>query len=296
MRAYLFPGQGAEQAGMGRDYYANDTLFRDVIDQADAVLQFDLPAYLFGDAPLIDHPDWLQPATVAYQVALYRTLSRTVGPAAVLCGLSLGEYGAVIASGMMTLADGLRVVAKRGAAMAQAAHRLPGGMMAIRTDDPDVLALIEEIPEVWVANHNSAKQVVIGGTKVGLLQASAYLSSHGVRSLSLPVAGAFHTPLMAGAQSELQSALAATVVHAAAVPVLSTTTINEFQVSTLREVLTQQIVSPTNFKSAAAALRDGGITSYVELGVKPVLTKLVKQVDANADAMIAPSANTEVKG
>ena len=209
MRAYLFPGQGAEQSGMGRDYYETNAHFRDVIDQANAVLNFDLPQYLFGEAPLIDHPDWLQPATVAYQVALYRALTGGGAGGDVLCGLSLGEYGALIASGMMTLADGLRLVAQRGAAMAQAAAQHPGGMMAIRTDDAAVLQVATSIPEVWLANHNGPKQVVFGGTKAGLSTALARLNEDHVRGLMLSVAGAFHTPLMADAQPALQAALQA---------------------------------------------------------------------------------------
>lgn len=287
-RAYLFPGQGAETAGMGRELYGNSLMFKQNIDAANAVLDFDLPAYLFGTQPLIDHPDWLQPALTAYSVALYRMVSPDLGPGAVLCGLSLGEYGALIAAGMLPLADGLHLVALRGQAMAKAAAAHPGGMMALRAPAVEDLAALTAQAEVWVANVNSTKQVVIGGSTAGLAAAETVMTDRRLKGIRLRVAGAFHTPLMAAAQPALQTALDATPVETGAVPVISTTTLTDFTPVTLRATLVDQLVSATNFAGTVHALVARGVTEVVELSEKPVLTKLARQTAPSLTGGLAP--------
>ena len=268
---YLFNGQGAEVPEMGLDFYHNSLIFKRIIDRADAVLAFDLPAYLFGAAPLLDHPDWLQPAVVAYSVALYQAVAAR---ADYLVGLSLGEYSALIASGMLDLESGLRLVQARGQAMAAAAQASPGGMLAILKS-----VQLPDIPDIWLANHNSPKQLVVGGTPAGLAALSAYLTAEKIRFVTLPVAGAFHTPLMAAAETELAQALATTDFSRGKVSVLSTTALVPFTIDNVRATLQAQVKSPTQFMQTVLKLRDLGATDFIELGPKPVLSRLVKQID-----------------
>lgn len=272
--AYLFPGQGAEQPGMGQAFFNDSLIFKENILCADAVLDFDLPAYLFGDKPLLAHPDWLQPALVAYSVALYRASADQARPQW-LAGLSLGEYTALIASGMVSLAAGLRLVAVRGAAMAAATATVAGGMLVAKTADAEVLAAVTALPEVWLANRNSVQQTVFGGTSGGVAAAARVLKERGVRTIRLPVAGAFHTPLMAPAQAALAEALATTTFQAGQVPVLSTTTLHPFAVDTVREVLLAQLTHPTNLVGAVTQLADAGVDVIVEASPRPVVSRLV---------------------
>lgn len=272
--AYLFPGQGAEQPGMGQSLFNNSLIFKENILQADAVLDFDLPAYLFGSAPLLAHPDWLQPALVAYSVALYGATADQARPQW-LAGLSLGEYSALIASGMVSLADGLRLVAVRGAAMAAAAAKVAGGLLVAKTADPEVLAAVTALPEVWLANRNSVHQTVFGGTIGGLAAAERLLKTGGRRAMRLPVAGAFHTPLMAPAQTALASALAETTFREGPVRVLSTTTLTPFGVETVRDVLLAQLTQPTNLAGAVTQLAEAGVDVIVETSPRPVISRLV---------------------
>ncbi|WP_125702267.1 ACP S-malonyltransferase [Lacticaseibacillus daqingensis] len=285
--AYLFPGQGSERAGMGRAFNTNSLIFKETIAAADAVLPFSLPDYLFGAAPLVDHPDWLQPALVAYQVALFRMTTPTPQPADVVMGLSLGEYSALIAAGMLTLSAGLKLVAARGTAMRAAAAQNPGGMLALRAPDPAVLAAVLAVPEVWLANRNSPKQVILGGREAGLAQAQAILAAHGQRAMRLPVAGAFHTPLMAPAAPALQAAFALTPVRAARLQTLSTTTFAPFAPSTVAATLVAQMATPTDFARAVTQVAPG-VTRFVEVAETPVLTKLVRQS--------VPAATTQLAG
>lgn len=287
--AYLFPGQGAETPGMGRDFAANSLIFKQTIAAADAVLDFDLPAYLASDAPLLEHPDWLQPALTAYSVALYRAVSAVYGPGQVLCGLSLGEYGALIASGMLPLADGLRLVATRGRAMAKAASERSGGMIALRAPKSEDLAALTALPEVWVANANSPRQIVLGGSQEGLAAAKALMTERKVKGMPLPVAGAFHTPMMAAAQPALSHALQQTPVTMGQVPVISTTTLSAFTPETLRATLVDQLTSSTNFADTVLALQAQGVTEVIELSEKPILTKLVRQSAPDMTGRMAPS-------
>ncbi|MCI1987352.1 MAG: ACP S-malonyltransferase [Lactobacillus sp.] len=272
--AVVFSGQGSEFAGMGRELYHNSLIFKQNIDAANAILAFDLPAYLFGETPLSARPQDLQPALVAFSVALYRAAELQ---ADVLAGLSLGEYSALIAGGQLDLEAGLALVAKRGAAMAAACKQNPGGMLALRLKDPQALAAVMALPDVWLANRNSPKQVVLGGRQAALLTAQQQLRELGIKALPLPVAGAFHTPLMAPAQPALATALAAVAWHPGERPVISTTTQTALTPETSVANLTAQVATATALGETMATLSAQGVTHFVEVGPKPILAKLIHQ-------------------
>ncbi len=288
--AVVFNGQGSEFAGMGNFLYQESLIFKENIDAADACLDFDLPGYLFSPAPLAAQPDKLQPALVAYMVALYRATQRQ--PARLL-GLSLGEYAALIAGGMLPLAAGLELVQIRGQAMAAACRTNPGGMLALRLKTPDQAQPLLELPEVWLANRNAPTQLVLGGTSAGLEAARARARELGIKALPLKVAGAFHTPLMAPAQARLHQALSAAPWQAGERPVFSTTTQQLFTPQTVVATLTAQVATQTDLAQSVALTIAAGIDQMIEIGPRPVLAKAIGKQGAT---VLSISDATSLKG
>lgn len=277
--AYVFNGQGAEVPGMGIDFYQNTLIFKEIIDRADAVLDFDLPEFL-ANGDFAAHPDYLQPALVAYSVAMHEVASAELPPEAALAGLSLGEYSALIAGGGLSLESGLELVAARGKAMAAACQEQPGGMLAVMSGDETIIkTACQQAEHVWPANYNGPKQTVLAGTHDDLTTVEKWLADQGVRAIPLQVAGGFHSPLMASAQPPLQAALAAAHVFEPVIPVISTTALKPFSASNIRPVLAAQVAEPTKFAAVIAQLKAQGVDTIVELGPKPVLSKMIKRID-----------------
>ncbi|MDE3283067.1 ACP S-malonyltransferase [Lacticaseibacillus parahuelsenbergensis] len=277
--AYVFNGQGAEVPGMGIDFYQNTLIFKEIIDRADAVLDFDLPEFL-ANGDFAAHPDDLQPALVAYSVAMHEVASAELPPETALAGLSLGEYSALIAGGGLSLEDGLKLVAARGKAMAAACQNQPGGMLAVMSGDQAVIQeACEQAPDVWPANYNGPKQTVLAGTHDALAVVEKWLKAQGVRAIPLHVAGGFHSPLMASAQPQLQAALKQANVFEPVIPVISTTALKPFTARNMRSVLAAQVAEPTKFATVIAQLKAEGVDTIVELGPKPVLSKMIKRID-----------------
>lgn len=273
--AYLFNGQGAESPAMGINFYQNSLMFKQVIDTANAELDFDLVAYLTTETPWL--PEHVQPALVAYSVALYQAVQTQLPPAKALIGLSLGEYSALIASGMLGLKSGLQLVVRRGELMTQAAQQVESGMLAVMTtDQATVEALCQRIGQVWPANYNTSKQLVVGGQQEALDQLQAALLEQGIKSIPLPVAGSFHTPLMASVVAPLQEALDATEFQPGRVPVLSTTQNTRFTPQNVRAILAAQVAQSTHFVDALVRLQQQDVDTTIELG-QPKLVKMVKQ-------------------
>lgn len=273
--AYLFNGQGAESPAMGINFYQNSLIFKQVIDTANSELDFDLVTYLTTETPWL--PEHVQPALVAYSVALYQAVQTQLPPAKALIGLSLGEYSALIASGMLGLKSGLQLVVRRGELMTQAAKQVESGMLAVMTtDQATVETLCQRIGQVWPANYNTPKQLVVGGQQEALNHLQAALLEQGIKSIPLPVAGSFHTPLMASVVAPLQEALDATEFQPGRVPVLSTTQNTRFTPANVRAILAAQVAQPTHFVDGLMRLQQQGVDTTIELG-QPKLVKMVKQ-------------------
>jgi [acyl-carrier-protein] S-malonyltransferase len=289
MRAVIFPGQGSEFSGMGSSYYEQNLAFQQVITRADAALDFDLPAYLFGTEPLTAHPERLQAALLSYQLGLFAALRAEIGTVNYMAGLSLGEYGALVAAGACTLEDGLALLRVRGAAMADTCAQNDGGMLAVLTADETLLTDVLRLPDLWVANRNSPSQTVLAGSRASVKQAAGLLRQAGVRSVRLRVAGAFHTPFMQPAQPALATVLADTQFATPQLPVLSTTTQTLFTAQNVKQNLLAQVAAPTNFQEAIRALAQAGVTEFYELGERPVLGKMLQQTLPDAVTFYAPT-------
>ncbi len=284
MMVLMFPGQGAQSVGMGRELADAFPSARLAFEEADDALGYALSKVCFeGPGERLTQTDVCQPALVATSVAAWRVATEHGLGGDLVMGHSLGEYSALVAAGAMPYADALRIVAERGAAMQAAADDSPGAMAAILgMDDAGVEAMCAETGEVWPANFNCPGQVVVSGTRSGIDRLLRRVSEEGGKAARLQVSGAFHSPLMAPAAERLEPALARWEPLSPVIPFLSTTTCAQEPPERMREVLLTQLTAPVRFGAAVDQALGMGATSFVELGVGRVLSGLVKRVRRDA--------------
>ncbi len=285
----LFSGQGAQKTGMGEELYQQNATYKAAIDQASQTLDIDLPKLYFDSsaADQLSETRFTQPAIVAMSCALYEVVKEQLPTVVAGIGLSLGEYSALATSGFMTTAQALKLVQLRGRLMQQASDAQPSKMVAIMNTP---IEMIQEACDaaksnglVSIANVNTPKQVVIGGEVEAVDAAVSYLESKDVkRMVPLKVSGAFHTPLMQPAQSELHDALTKVNWTQGTFPVISTTTGKPFKTNELTQTLTNQLISTTRFTDAIQQL-NGQVDAVIELGPGKTLMsfarKTVKGID-----------------
>jgi [acyl-carrier-protein] S-malonyltransferase len=276
----LFPGQGAQAVGMGRELAAGFPGARRAYEEASDALGYDLAAVCFdGPADRLTRTDVCQPAILATSVAAWRVAAEHGLAGDLVMGHSLGEYSALVAAGSLGYAEGLALVAERGAAMQEAGERRPGTMAALLgLSDADAAALCDEAGEVWPANLNCPGQVVASGTVEGVERLLALAEARSVRATRLAVGGAFHSPLMAPAAERLAPALAPWTPAEPEPRFLSTTTAAVEPAARLREVLLDQLTSPVRFGASVEEALRLGASRFVELGPGRVLSGLVRRV------------------
>lgn len=282
--ALLFSGQGSQKTGMGQDLYQTQTKYRETIDHASSVLGIDLPA-LYFDADKTDQlneTQYTQPAIVAMSMAVYQTIQAELGDQVqVGLGLSLGEYSALAASGMLSFDAALNLIALRGQLMQSASDANPSKMVAVMNTPLDLLNTAvtagQVAGRVAVANVNTPKQVVIGGDIAAVDAASDYLTAHDAgRQVTLNVSGAFHTPLMQSAQQPLNVALAQVQWQTGKFPVMSTTKLTPFEPATIVQTLTDQLVSTTHFADALVQIADN-VDTVIEVGPGKTLMSFARK-------------------
>ena len=281
MIALLFPGQGAQEVGMGEELARAFPAARRTFEEADDVLGYGLSEICFsGPADALTRTDVCQPALVATSIAAWRVAREHGLDGDLVLGHSLGEYSALVAAESMPFATALRIVAERGAAMQEAADARPGAMAALLgMDDTDAVAACERAGDCWPANYNCPGQVVASGTREGIERLLAIAGESGHRATRLAVAGAFHSPLMEPAAERLRPALESWEPAGGAVPFLSTTTARVEEASALRSTLLAQLTAPVRFADAGRAMAEMGVASAVELGPGRVLSGLMKRID-----------------
>lgn len=280
----MFPGQGAQQVGMGKELAEAYPVARETFAEADEALGYGLSEIIFaGPAERLVPTDVCQPAILAMSVAAWRVARDHGLTGDVALGHSLGEYSALVACGAIDYAEALRIVAERGAAMHAAGSERPGTMAALLgQDDAVVEALCAEAGEVWPANYNCPGQVVASGTMDGIDRFVTLAGERGYKSSRLQVGGAFHSPLMAPAADRLAPALEAWTPVTPGIRFLSTTTVEVEPADRLRSVLLDQLTSPVRFGHAVAAAVDMGVDRFVEIGPGRVLSGLVRRVKRDA--------------
>jgi [acyl-carrier-protein] S-malonyltransferase len=277
----LFPGQGSQTADM-RDQVERHR--PDLLEIAQSEVSDDL----FERAG--DGTRWAQPAIFCAALAGYEVLKDRYEPD-LMAGHSLGEISALVAAGALDAEDGLRLVAARGRLMQEAAEETgDGGMLAVRARERATVEQVADQAGLSIANDNAPDQLVLSGAVAALDEGETLLREQRVRAKRLPVAGAFHSPLMEPAVEPFRRLTEHVEVRAPRVPVLSCVTAAPFQ--DVREQLVQAIVSPVRWTDVMSALHDLGATRYVETGPGRVLTNLVRKSldDVEADAPLAMEA------
>lgn len=279
---YLFPGQGAQKVGMGADLYDTFDTARARFDAAGEILGRDLKKLCFeGPAEELTATQNTQPALFTVESALFDVLKeRRLAPSLVL-GHSLGEYGALYASGLFSFEEGLRIVAKRGELMAQAGERAPGSMAAViglsKEDIKSVIAGIDGT--VVTANENSPEQTVISGEVEAVKEAGAKLKEAGAkRVVPLPVSGAFHSPLMQPVAEEFAEFISPFEFMEPECPVVSNVTATPLtDAGELKELMVKQLVSPVRWVESMAMVEEEGLTTCAEVGPGAVLRGLARK-------------------
>ena len=286
--AWLFPGQGAQHVGMGKDLYESVPVARAVFDAADATLGFPLSQLCFeGPEEELVRTVNTQPALVVHAIAALVAAieAGTVqGRPDFAAGHSLGEYAALIAAGAVSFEDGIRLVRERGRLMQEACDAVPGTMAAVLGLEPAPLAEICAAHGAALCNINAPGNITIGGTLAAVEAASKAATEAGAsRVVPLSVAGAFHTPLMEGAAAGMRAVLQTAQFSSPRVPVVSNVTAEPLtSAEVLAEELVRQITSPVRWVDSVQTMVDGGATTFIEFGPGKVLTGLMKRIAKGA--------------
>ena len=292
MKAYVFPGQGAQFVGMGKDLYDNSPMAKEMFERANEILGFRITDIMFeGTEAELKETKVTQPAIFLHSVILAKTLGDDFKPDMV-AGHSLGEFSSLVANKTLNFEDALVLVSKRALAMQKACDAEPSTMAAILgLDDSAVEEICASITEevVVAANYNCPGQLVISGSISGVGKACEKLTAAGAkRALILPVGGAFHSPLMEPARIELEAAINATTFSTPICPVYQNVTANA--VSDPQEIkknLIDQLTGPVKWTQTVQQMISDGATSFTEVGPGKVLQGLVKKVDRSMEAISA---------
>ena len=281
----IFAGQGAQVPGMGKDFAEKDPEIMGFFDRANAVLGFDLKKICFeGSAEELTKSNVCQPAIFVTSYAAYTALQkRKTVPFACAAGLSLGEWGALCAAGVLDFEATLKVLEARGRFMQEACETTPSGMIAIVGATPEQLAALCEATGCTVANINSAAQQVLSGSKDAIAAAAAKAKELGIRrAIPLATAGAFHSPFMAPAREKLAPVLDTVTFRAPKFPVLSNVTgkPHDSDPGAIKAAMLEQVTGTTNWAADVESAKALGCTTFVEFGPGKVLSGLVKKIDA----------------
>lgn len=287
--AFVFPGQGAQAVGMGKDAYDAFENVRDIFQKADQALGMELTKLIFeGPDEALKQTANTQPALLTVSVAYLKLLEESGLKADYVAGHSLGEYSALVAAGVLSFEDAVRTVRARGLYMEQAVPSGQGAMAAVLGAERDALAslceaITAEGSAVELANVNCPGQIVVSGTAQGVQAVVERGKEAGAkRVIPLEVSGPFHSSLMKPAAEQLSAALVDVNFSNAAVPVVANVTAREVtEASAIRELLVEQVYSPVLWEDSVRYLIEQGVDTFVEIGSGTVLAGLIKKMDRN---------------
>ena len=285
MKAFVFPGQGAQFVGMGKDLYENNPVAKEMFDKANEILGFNITDLMFnGTDEDLRQTKVTQPAIFLHSVILAKTMGDDFNPDMV-AGHSLGEFSALVAAGALSFEDGLRLVSARAQAMQKACEKTPSTMAAVLAlPDARVEELCASVTEgvVVPANYNCPGQIVISGSIEGVDAACAKMLEAGAkRALKLKVGGAFHSPLMEPARAELADAIAHTDFHAPKCPVYQNVNAEpQTDPETIKKNLIAQLTAPVRWTQTIQNMIAAGADTFVEVGPGAALQGLVKKISS----------------
>lgn len=283
MKAFVFPGQGAQFPGMGKDLYDNSEIAKKRFEEADEILGFSISDIMFNGTPEdLKQTKVTQPAIFLHSVILAEVLGDAINPDMV-AGHSLGEFSALVVAGGISFADGLKLVAARANAMQEACELKPSTMAAVLGLENNVVEEVCEKTEgvVVAANYNCPGQLVISGEIPAVEAACEALKEAGARrALLLPVGGAFHSPVMEPAREKLAAAIEATEMNELRCPIFQNVSASaETDIDTIRKNLVSQLTAPVRWTQSMEAMVEFGATSVTEVGPGKVLQGLFKKLD-----------------
>ena len=288
--AFIFPGQGSQYVGMGKDLYEGSAAAKVIFDKADETLGFSISRICFeGPEEELKQTKNTQPAIFLHSIVLFQLIKKKQFE--ITAGHSLGEYSALVAAGALTFEDGLKLVRLRGELMQQASVEHPGTMAAIVGLDSIIVneLCVEASAEgiVQAANFNSPGQIVVSGSTSGVRKAMELAKTRGAKIVKeLPVSGAFHSPLMESAQAGLKAELEKIKIHDAMIPVYANVTARPTQnADEIRTLVLRQLVSPVRWDESVTRMIADGAATFVEIGPGKVLQGLVKRINGNVKTL-----------
>ena len=288
MIAFVFPGQGAQVVGMGKDFYENSELSKNIFDEAAELLDFDVKKVCFEENEAINITEYTQAAMLTTSVAMLEVLKEKGLKPDVCAGLSLGEYCALVASGVMDFEDALRAVRQRGILMQEAVPTGIGAMSAIIGLDADVIAgICDKIDEVSVANYNCPGQIVITGKKEAVEKANEELKEAGARRcVMLNVSGPFHSEMLKTAGEELYRVLENVELKDFEIPYVTNVTakyVTNENKNEIKEMLKDQVSSSVLWIQSVENMIEQGVDTFVEIGPGKTLTGFIKKIAKAVD-------------
>lgn len=295
--AFLFAGQGAQSLGMARDLYEHFDIVKDTFDQAGQILGYDLRQLIDEDQDKLNQTRYTQPAILTTSIAIYRLLVTEGLEPDIVAGLSLGEYSALVASGALDFASALKLVAKRGQLMEEAAPAGSGKMVAVMNTDASLIEeacqKASELGVVSPANYNTPQQIVIGGEMTAVDKAVELLKESGVkRMVPLQVSGPFHTALLEQASHGLSEVLEKVTFSDFKLPLVGNTEAKIMRKDDIKSLLARQVMEPVRFYESITAIQSFGVDRVIEVGPGKVLSGFLKKIDKNLQTIAVNDQET----
>lgn len=287
--AYVFPGQGSQSVGMGSDLYDSYTSAKAVFREADACLGFSLSRLCFeGPEEELTKTHNVQPAILVVSIACLRALEEAAVPnfprPTFVAGHSLGEYTALVAAGVLGLADAISLVRERGRLMYEAGLRQPGGMLAVLGLDEGTVKGISFDSGTEISNINCPGQIVLSGTARALDEANKLARGKGARVIRLRVSGAFHSPLMEPALAEFSRIISRFRLEPSVIPIISNVTARPLtDADSIRDELVQQLRNCIQWQGSVEYMMHNGMTTFYEIGPGRVLSGLIRRINSELE-------------
>ncbi len=286
--AFIFPGQGAQACGMGKDFYEQTETGKRIFDKATQLMGFSMPQLCFEENDRLDITEYTQAAMVTASIAMMRVLEENGIKPDVAAGLSLGEYCALAAAGVMSDEDAIRTVRQRGILMQEAVPVGEGAMAAILALDA---AAIEEVTGamegVWIANYNCPGQIVISGEKAAVEDACEKLKAAGAkRAVMLNVSGPFHSGMLADAGERLGEVLSQVELHEPQIPYVANVTAQYVKsAAEVKELLTRQVSSSVRWQQSVEAMIADGVDTFIEIGPGKTLAGFMRKISRDVKTL-----------